>query len=164
LAAPLGVWAVLGNHESRDPAANAGPLLAKAGVRVLRNAWAEIRPGLVLAGVNDLAFGERNASVVADVTQTLYGRPPGATILLSHAPVGADLAAAQGVSLMLCGHTHGGQIWPFSHLVQLRYPLFDGRYAVDGMTVIVCRGTGTWGPRMRLWSPSSILRVTLRRA
>lgn len=164
LAAPLGVWAVLGNHESHGPAANTGALLSRAGVRVLRDAWTEICPGLVLAGVNDLSFGERNARVVADLIQTLHGRPPGATILLSHAPVGADIAAARGVSLMLCGHTHGGQIWPFSYLVRLRYPLFDGRYAVDGMTVIVCRGTGTWGPRMRLWSPSSILRITLRRA
>lgn len=164
LAAPLGVWAVLGNHESHGPAANTGALLSRAGVRVLRDAWTEICPGLVLAGVNDLSFGERNARVVADLIQTLHGRPPGATILLSHAPVGADIAAARGVSLMLCGHTHGGQIWPFSYLVRLRYPLFDGRYAVDGMTVIVCRGTGTWGPRMRLWSPSSILRITPRRA
>jgi len=58
---------------------------------------------------------------------------------------------------------HGGQIWPFDYLVRSRYPLLEGRYEIDGMTVIVCRGTGTWGPRMRLWRPSEILRVTLRR-
>ena len=40
--------------------------------------------------------------------------------------------------------------------------LLGGRYEVDGMTIIVCRGTGTWGPRMRLWRPGEILRVTLR--
>ena len=62
---------------------------------------------------------------------------------------------------MLSGHTHGGQIWPFDYFVQPLYPLFEGRYEVNGMTVIVSRGTGTWGPRMRLWSPSEILRVTL---
>jgi uncharacterized protein len=164
LAAPLGVWGVLGNHESHGRAAKNTAFLTKAGVRVPRNAWTEIRPGLVLAGVNDRSSGERNGRVVADVPQTLPGPPPGAAILLSHTPVGADIAAARGVSLMLCGHTHGGQIWPFSYLVRLRYPLLDGRYTVDGMTVIVCRGTGTWGPRMRLWSPGSILRITLRRA
>ena len=46
--------------------------------------------------------------------------------------------------------------------VQLRYPLLVGSYEIEGMTVIVCRGTGTWGPPMRLWLPSEILRITLR--
>ena len=64
---------------------------------------------------------------------------------------------------MLCGHTHGGQIWPFDYLVKRRYPLLEGKYEVDGMIVIVSRGTGTWGPCMRLWSPGEILRVTLHR-
>ncbi|MHC4067841.1 MAG: hypothetical protein ACYSUI_25510 [Planctomycetota bacterium] len=62
---------------------------------------------------------------------------------------------------MLRGHTHGGQIWPFDYLIRHRYPLLAGRHEVGGMTVIVCRGTGTWGPRMRLWQPGEILRVTL---
>ena len=63
---------------------------------------------------------------------------------------------------MLCGHTHGGQIWPFGYLVRLFYPLLEGRYDVGGMTAIVSRGAGTWGPRMRLWQPGDILRVTLK--
>ncbi len=88
--------------------------------------------------------------------------PPGATILLSHTPWQAEKAAKTGTGLMLSGHTHGGQIWPFDYLVKSRYPLLEGRYEVDGMTVIVCRGTGTWGPRMRLWRPGEILSVTLR--
>jgi predicted MPP superfamily phosphohydrolase len=46
-------------------------------------------------------------------------------------------------------------------LTRLIYPLLEGRYELGGITVIVCRGTGTWGPRMRLWRPSEILRVTL---
>jgi predicted MPP superfamily phosphohydrolase len=62
---------------------------------------------------------------------------------------------------MLCGHTHGGQIWPFGYLIRMIYPLLEGRYEVGGMPVIVCRGTGTWGPRMRLWRPSEIMRVAL---
>jgi len=62
---------------------------------------------------------------------------------------------------MFSGHTHGGQIWPFGYLIKRIYPLFEGRYEMEGMTVIICRGTGTWGPRMRLWRPSEILRVKL---
>ena len=74
-----------------------------------------------------------------------------------------ERAARTGVGLMFCGHTHAGQIWPFGYLVRLFYPLLEGRYEVDGMTAIVCRGTGTWGPRMRPWCPGEILRVTLRK-
>ena len=62
---------------------------------------------------------------------------------------------------MLGGHTHGGQIWPFDYVVQQQYPLLEGRYRVEGMTVLVHRGTGTWGPRMRLWKPGVILQVVL---
>jgi predicted MPP superfamily phosphohydrolase len=66
------------------------------------------------------------------------------------------------VNLMFSGHTHAGQIWPFNYLVRIKYPFLDGRYDVDGMTLIVSRGAGTWGPPMRLWRPSEILRVKLR--
>jgi predicted MPP superfamily phosphohydrolase len=65
---------------------------------------------------------------------------------------------------MLSGHTHGGQIWPFGYLVRLSYPHLAGRYEVGGMTLLVSRGAGTWGPRMRLWRPGEILSITLRSA
>ncbi|MDD3179240.1 MAG: metallophosphoesterase [Opitutaceae bacterium] len=161
LSAPFGVWGVLGNHESYGPGDGNIAFLHEAGIRVLLNSWEEVRPGLILAGVNDLS---RDQHTIADLTATLHGRPPGVTVLLSHAPVGADFAATQGVSLMLCGHTHGGQIWPFSHLVRLYYPLLKGRFTIGDTTVLVGRGTGTWGPRMRLWERGAILRVILRQA
>ena len=65
---------------------------------------------------------------------------------------------------MLAAHTHGGQIWPLTYVSATRYPLQAGRYVVLGMPVIVSRGAGTWGPRMRLWRPGEILRITLRAA
>ena len=60
------------------------------------------------------------------------------------------------------GHTHDGQIWPFRYLVRTQYAFLAGRYDVGPMALIVCRGTGTFGPPMRLWYPSEMLRVTLR--
>jgi hypothetical protein len=161
LSAPLGVWAVLGNHEFHRRQGTSTTLMKDAGFRVLRNGWAEVRPGFVLAGVDDLTTARRRGQGGDLVSKALAGRPSGATVLLSHTPWQADTAASAGVGLMLCGHTHGGQIWPLDYLIQWRYPLFEGRYEVDGATVIVCRGTGTWGPRMRLWHPGEILRVTL---
>lgn len=160
LSAPYGLWAVPGNHEFYG--GNNLNLFEAAGFTLLNNRWTEVRPGLILAGVEDLTTRSRNGQNSDSVLQILKARPPGATILLSHTPWQAEKAADEGVGLMLSGHTHGGQIWPFGYLVQKRYPLLEGRYDVNGMTAIICRGTGTWGPRMRLWQPGQILRVILR--
>ncbi len=162
LKAPMGVWAVLGNHEFHGGDDGIGPLFREAGIEVLRNEKAVIRPGLVLAGVDDLTSNHRSGASTDLIARTLAVQPFGATILLSHTPWNADLAAKEGAALMLCGHTHGGQIWPFGYLVKLVYPLLAGRYDVDGMTVIVSRGAGSWGPPMRLWQSGEIVRVTLR--
>jgi hypothetical protein len=164
LTAPLGVFAVTGNHEFYAGLEKSVRFLEDAGFRVLRDGAAEVRPGLVLAGVDDLTARRQMAKDGDPVGRALEGRPPGATIFLSHTPWQAEKAAAAGAGLMLSGHTHAGQIWPFGWLVRLNYRLLEGRYDVGGMPVIVCRGTGTWGPRMRLWRPSEIVRITLRAA
>lgn len=159
--APLGVWAVLGNHEFHGRVEHSLELFEQAGVRLLRNAREQLRPGLVLAGV-DYARGDGRGDKA--LSQTLDDSPPGAVVFLSHAPARVEQAATAGADLMLCGHTHGGQLWPFSYLVKNVWPYLAGRYEVDEMTLIVSRGTGTWGPRMRLWHPGEILRITLRSA
>jgi predicted MPP superfamily phosphohydrolase len=161
LSAPLGVWAVPGNHEFHHDHGTGMDLMEKAGLHVLRNRWAEVRPGLVLAGVDDFTALRRTADRRDALSLALADRPGGSTILLSHTPWQAERASSAGVDLMLSGHTHGGQIWPFRYLTRLVYPLLEGRYEVASTTVIVCRGTGVWGPRMRLWRPGEILRLTL---
>ncbi len=162
LSAPIGVWAVNGNHEFHGGGETDMLPFGEAGIQVLRNRWAEVRPGLVLVGVDDIATGRRDGKSADSVARVFAGRPPGAVILLNHKPLFAEMAANAGAGLMLSGHTHGGQIWPFGYLTRRVFPLLDGLYEVNGMKVIVCRGTGTWGPRMRLWRPAQILRVTLR--
>jgi uncharacterized protein len=162
LHAPSGVWAVTGNHEFYAGVDRSVALFAQAGFRTLRDRWESPFPGLVIAGVDDLTARRQFGLDGHPIEKALAGRPPGATILLSHTPWQAELAARLGAGLMLSGHTHDGQIWPFGYLVSLTYPLLGGRYVVGGMPVIVCRGTGTWGPPMRLWRPSEIVRITLR--
>lgn len=163
LSPPLGVWAVLGNHESHRSSSGVTDLLDKAGIHLLRNQWMELGPGLTIAGVEDLTSAYwRRKSETALISKALENHPPGAVVFLSHSPLEPQTAAAAGANLMLSGHTHGGQVWPFGYLVRQRYPFFEGRYDVDGMTLIVSRGAGTWGPRIRLWEPGEILRITLR--
>lgn len=162
LQAPLGVWAVTGNHEYYNGIDRSVTLIESAGCTLLRDRWVEVAPGLILAGVDDLTARRQFGQSGRPVENALANRPPGGTILLSHTPWQADTVAAAGAGLMISGHTHNGQIWPFNHLVGLRYPMLGGRYEVGEMSVIVCRGTGTWGPRMRLWLPGEIIRIRLR--
>ncbi|MFW5739724.1 MAG: metallophosphoesterase, partial [Myxococcota bacterium] len=158
---PLGKWFVVGNHEMHRRGGVRTAPLDTHGFRRLANESVEAAPGLVLAGVDDLTRLRRRKDL-DPVGLALGDRPRGATIMLSHTPWEAERAAGQGVGLMLSGHTHGGQIWPFGYLVRTRYPLFAGAYDVGPMTVIVSRGVGTWGPRMRLWHRGEIVKVTLR--
>lgn len=163
LEAPLGVYAVLGNHEFYRDAELCTRVLKSAGIEVLRNRWMEVHPGLILAGVDDLTVNSRIKPEKDLVAQALASRPPGAVILLSHTPWQARKAALSGVGLMLSGHTHNGQLWPFNYLVRRVYPLIYGSHRIDKMTAIVSRGAGTWGPRMRLWHPGEILSIRLKR-
>jgi predicted MPP superfamily phosphohydrolase len=167
LSAPLGVFAVWGNHDlMRSDRQEAGTaILADSGIRLLRNEWVPLADGLLLAGIDDLTLAHRRGATEegeAYLRSALADRPAQAvTMLLSHTPWLAERAAVGGVSLMLSGHTHNGQIWPFTYLARIPYPFVSGQYVVDGMNLIVCRGTGTWGPRMRLWQRSEIALIRL---
>jgi predicted MPP superfamily phosphohydrolase len=164
LRPPLGIWAVGGNHEFDGENASKPNALEENGVRVLHDSWAEVRPGLILAGIEDLTSRRHYGQSGNFIQKALQGRPnSGATIFVSHTPWDVETVAHSGAGLMLSGHTHAGQIWPFGYVVGFTHPFLAGKYEVDGMPLIVCRGTGTWGPRMRLWRRGEIARVTLRR-
>lgn len=165
LDAPLGVWAVTGNHEFHGDLETTLARFEAGGVHWLRGENARIAPGLVLTGIDDIGRAmRRGGDYAGGLRQLLEARPAGASILLSHTPAPqlVETAADGGVDLMLSGHTHGGQIWPFGHLVKRAFPPLVGRHAIEGMTLIISRGAGSWGPRMRLWQPGEILRLTLR--
>ena len=172
LRAPLGVWAVTGNHEFYAGLGRSVKLMEEAGFSVLRDGWAEVAPGLVFAGLDDLTARHQNLpqgvparpALEQWLDTTLAGRPAAATVLLSHTPWLVERAAALGVGLMLSGHTHDGQIWPFGYLVAMQYPFLGGAYDVGAMRLVVCRGTGSWGPPLRLWRRSEIVRIVLRSA
>jgi len=162
LRAPLGVWGVLGNHEFYAGLDQALRVFEASGISLLRDSSAEIAPGLVMAGVDDLSARRQFGMDGHPVDRTLVHRPPGTTIYLCHSPWLVERAAELGVDLMLSGHTHAGQIWPFMYLVKTMYPYVAGRFSVNGMTLIVSRGTGFWGPPMRLFRRGEITAITLR--
>jgi predicted MPP superfamily phosphohydrolase len=67
------------------------------------------------------------------------------------------------IDLQISGHTHGGQIWPFGLLVHLAVPFVAGRFRRNGAELYVSRGTGFWGPPMRLFAPAEVTEIVLRR-
>jgi predicted MPP superfamily phosphohydrolase len=80
---------------------------------------------------------------------------------LAHQPAEIHNAAEHGVGLQLSGHTHGGQIWPFTYLVRLSQPYLAGLYQHGASQIYVNTGTGYWGPPMRLGTSSEITEIRL---
>lgn len=159
-SAPYGIWSVDGNHENHGRTRESGSSLEGTQIFTLQNELIQPLPGLLLAG-RSLPRGHDEVPTTPPWNPP-EDRPPGGLILLSHIPEDSEEAANTSVNLMLSGHTHGGQIWPFSFLVEMVHPRLGGLYKVEDMTLLVSCGTGTWGPRMRLWRPGEILHITLR--
>jgi hypothetical protein len=168
LAARHGVFFVTGNHDYYYGADDWIACVERLGMRVLRNEHVTIHAGRAafdLAGVDDRHarfFGPGHGE---DVPRALAGRDSArAVVLLAHDPGTFKEAAALGVDLQLSGHTHGGQIWPFGWLVRLAVPWVAGRHRRGASELYVSRGTGFWGPPMRVGAPAEITEVVLRAA
>lgn len=168
LRARHGVYFVTGNHEYFSGAAEWVEHLATLGVRVLRNERVSIeRDGAALdvAGVDDLTGGGFLPDHGPDLAKALAGRDPARPLLLlAHQPRQVHEAAEHGVSLQISGHTHGGQIFPFNFLVPLQQPFVAGLHRVRDTAIYVSRGTGYWGPPMRVGAPAELTRLELVRA
>lgn len=162
LNAPLGVYFVTGNHEYFHDIQSLLENLKSIGIRVLENECVPLmRNGeavLNLAGVYDL-FGRRIGVLEPDLKQALKDRIESQPlILLAHQPKFAlEVQTSHRVDLILSGHTHGGQIFPFRFLVKLDQPYLAGLYRHSSTTQIyVNRGTGFWGPPMRILARAEI--------
>jgi len=158
IEARRGVYFVTGNHEYYSGVEEWYAYLPSLGVRPLRNERVEVAPGLELAGIED-------PTGAPDLAAALHGRDPeGALVLLAHQPRQFAEAAKRGVPLTLSGHTHGGQIWPFSWLVALAQPYLAGLHRRGESQLYVSRGTGFWGPPMRVFAPAEITLLRLQPA
>lgn len=162
LNAPLGVYFVTGNHEYFHDIQPLLENLKSSGIRVLENECVPLMKNneaiLNLAGVYDL-FGRRIGVLEPDLEQALKDRIESQPlILLAHQPKFAlEVQSSHRVDLILSGHTHGGQIFPFRFLVKLEQPYLAGLYQHSPTTQIyVNRGTGFWGPPMRILARAEI--------
>ncbi len=166
LRARHGVYFVTGNHEYFSGATPWIAELTRLGIRCLRNERVSIGDGAAsfeLAGVDDHS-GARSGEDGhgEDLPRALANLDPEReVVLMAHQPRSVFAASRFGVGLQISGHTHGGQLWPFSYLVRLQQPFLAGLHRHGDTQIYVSRGTGYWGPPMRLGAPAEITQFVL---
>lgn len=151
---PLGAYGVFGNHEYYVGYDASKEFYKEAGIKLLENELAQLPNGVQVAGVKDVHTAHVRAQ---DVEELLRQADPARTLLyLSHTPLYAEEAARQGADLMVSGHTHNGQIFPFNFLVRLQFPRVYGLFAVEQMKFYITSGLFYWGIPLRFLAPAEI--------
>jgi len=146
---------IYGNHEHYINQDRLSALLSRLDLTVLKDEESSLE-GLQIIGIDD--FSDLKSEL-----QKFEIKDDTFTILLNHQPTDVKFVQSQKVDLMLSGHTHGGQIWPFGYLVKLQFPYIEGMYQLGDFWLNVNSGTGTWGPRMRLGSHNEISVIFLKK-
>lgn len=163
-----GVFYVTGNHEYYHGGSSWEAEGARLGMTVLHNTHVVVsRDGeqLVIGGVPDVEGGRFSAQHEPDAAKTFEGSPVGAPrVLLAHQPRFAKRVKDTRVDLMLSGHTHGGQIFPFMFFVKLQQPVIGGFATLWGVPTYTSNGTGYWGPPFRVGPRGEVTEITLVRA
>lgn len=157
LKSKFGTFYVSGNHEYFHEIIPTLDYLKTLGIRVLENESVLIDDSFYIIGVHDL-FGYRVNHHEPDLTKAIINNNPNIpSLLLAHQPKFIKYLGNFKPNLMLSGHTHGGQLWPFNFLVKLEQPFVKGLHKIGKNSYIyVNSGIGFWGPPMRLGSSAEI--------
>jgi len=158
-----GIYFVTGNHETYVGEEKSIKVMEAAGVTVLQNELRDIG-GLLLLGLSYPIMGEKKD--LEEIIKSLSGYDSQSpSILLYHSPSQLEKAAGAGIDLMLSGHSHRGQIWPFNFIAKLIFKGYDYGLKKKGDTqVYTSSGAGVWGPTMRTSGQNEIVAIELRRA
>jgi predicted MPP superfamily phosphohydrolase len=157
-----------GNHESYVDTERALEIIDSHGVHILHNEVVETN-GFQLVGLDYMNADENTFDMHAVNKLTIKeelpkipivaGKP---VVVMHHSPVGLEYVSSSGAALMLSGHTHAGQIFPFTWVARLFFPLTKGLHVRDGTYFFVSQGAGTYVMRMRLGSSNEINLVRLK--
>ena len=153
-------FGVFGNHEYYQGLDNARKSFKQAGITLLENK-SEIAENINIIGVNDI----RTAKISKQEFENILKReinPGNFNLLITHTPLYFEEAASLGTNLMLSGHNHNGQIWPFNFLVKLTNPYLYGHFKSGQANLFVTSGTFFWGPPIRFLTNNEILFITLK--
>ena len=158
ISAKYGIYYILGNHEYFHDPQKIIDFIQSTKMTLLLNEHITIDALKVnIVGVTDL-IGYRMNLFEPDIHKAFKGiNPKYKTILLAHQPKFIQELGSYKPELILSGHTHGGQIWPFEYLVRLQQPYVKGLHTLpNGSSIYVNSGIGFWGPPMRLDSQAEI--------
>ena len=162
LSAPLGIWAVPGNHEYIGGAEAAIDYLTKHDINILRDEVAFIDSSFYIVGRDDKAkdmfAGQKRQTITRLMADVDTGYP---VIVLNHQPHDFDETAATGADFHLSGHTHYGQLWPLGYITDKVFELAHGYMKKGNTHFIVSTGYGTWGPPVRTGNRPEIIEINL---
>ena len=161
LQSRYGTYYIVGNHEYFHSIEDTIAYIKTLGIHVLENDAVSINNDFYVVGVYDL-FGFRTNSYIPDITKATKNIPQDMpTLLLAHQPKYIEFLEGFTPSLILSGHTHGGQIWPFEYLIKLTQPYVKGLHELGpNRHIYINSGIGFWGPPMRLGSQAEITCIT----
>jgi predicted MPP superfamily phosphohydrolase len=156
-SAPRGIFYVTGNHDEFAERTIYLDAVERTGVRALNNEKVVV-DGLQIVGVHDSEAGD--ASELRGILRGVSLDPDRPSILLAHRPVNLAVAEEEGISLQLSGHTHQGQIWPWTLLVSRLFgPFAYGLHRLNKLQVYTSSGAGAWGPPLRVGTKSEIVLI-----
>ncbi len=162
---PYGKFFVTGNHEYYSGVAAWTKEIERLGFTVLTNSHQVVRyknKDLLLLGIPDPEARRMDPHNAPDLNKALENAPEHAVkILMAHQPSAIHDAAAQNIDIQLSGHTHGGQYWPWNVVVEWIQPYSKGLHKHGPTWIYVNRGTGYWGPPLRIGVPSEITIIKL---
>ena len=162
ITAPLGVFAITGNHEYYGGVEAACAYLQDHGVTMLRDTVVMIAESFYLVGREDreaVRLTRRGRMSLEELMASVDRRYP--VILLDHQPFHLDQAAANGVDIQFSGHTHHGQLWPLNFITDAVYEVSTGYKRIGETQVYVSTGAGTWGPPVRTGNRPEIVNIRL---
>jgi len=157
IIAPKGVYFITGNHETYLGVESVVKAFKQTKVKVLDDERVDLG-GISLIGINYPAEFEKKE--LPDIIKKI--NPPRPAILLYHAPV--QIENITGIDLMLAGHTHNGQIFPFNLIVKSVFGKFsNGLNRINDFFIFTSVGVGTWGPPLRIGNSPEIVAIKLVR-
>jgi uncharacterized protein len=160
--APLGIYAITGNHEFIGGVNEACAYLTDHNIVMLRDQSVKIADSFYLVGREDRSVGRFNGHLrktLPELMAAVDKKYP--VILMDHQPFGLNEAVAENVDLQISGHTHYGQIWPLNYIVERIYELAWGYKKIAGTHFYVSNGVGTWGPPVRVGNRPEIVNIRL---
>lgn len=159
IKAPGGIYMVPGNHEYISRIGKVEKFLEKTGITLLRDSVVQLPGGAVLVGRDDRSNHSRKG--LEELMGEAHSFSSAPVILLEHQPYDIEAKSSMGIDLQIYGHTHRGQVWPMSLLVDRMYEQSHGYRLWGTSHVIVTEGLSLWGPPFRIGTNSNIYVITL---